>query len=70
MMYADCVPSFVTNLIFIVFGVRPCDTFPKLTTAEFADHFFGTIKAADEVRTTYVRHLALLVCLKTIRGDI
>ena len=32
-----------------------------LTTEEFADRFMGTIKAPDEVRDIYIRHLALLV---------
>lgn len=40
----------------------PCDKFPALTTAEFAERFMSTCKAPDECRRIYIKHLALLVC--------
>ena len=44
-----------------MFGNRPCEAFPTFTTSEFADRFRSTIKAPDESRSVYVKHLALLV---------
>lgn len=49
-----------------LFGNKPCKDFLKMRTSEFAEKFMAGIKAPDECRRAYMKHLALLVCFDMI----
>lgn len=44
-----------------VFGMKPCEQYAQLGTAEFAERFLKGLKVSSgDVRSSYIKHLALL----------
>ena len=57
---------FHTLLIYLFFflldlGNKPCNAFSNLATAEFAEKFLGTMKVPSDLKSLFMKHLALIV---------
>lgn len=46
-----------------LFGLKPCEAFVAMTTADFAEKFCATIKAEDDDIPHYTRVLAVMVSI-------